>query len=424
MKDPEKRWVNKDTFWIGLFLSWIALLLGSYYSSRYELDNNISRLAEGHARGLFHFVKVTRLWNAKHGAVYVPVTKETPVNEHLEVPHRDLTRSDGLRLTQVNPAYMTRQLAAFMFEEGEGHIHLTSLNPLRPENAPDAWEREVLTSKRERFERVEGLTDSDTVYRYMGLLRTEESCLGCHAKQGYEVGDIRGGISVKIPAAYYTEVHGGQGRYLMWFHLIAWVIGLLTLAWFRGVSRRQLRELLTHERSALLAFIDGLTGLANRRRLDAVLKEEWGRGNRAQSTLSMIMIDVDFFKKYNDFYGHQAGDECLTQLAKTIHGVVSRSDDLVARYGGEEFAVVLPNTTLEGACHVAECVRVAIASLEIEHHGLGEGRCVTVSLGVAAALPDHESSVDALLAAADKALYQAKQGGRDRVVRASAAVTA
>jgi len=176
---------------------------------------------------------------------------------------------------------------------------------------------------------------------------------------------------------------------------------------------RQLEEV--NQKLLYLSSLDGLTGIANRRSFDESLDREWRRGIRYNTSLSLIMIDVDFFKAYNDTYGHQAGDDCLKQVAGALRSVVRRPGDLVARYGGEEFVVILPGTHLEGALVVAEALRVAVETLKIHHAGSELSRQITISLGVATTVPSRGSSPAALVAAADQALYKAKQEGRNRV---------
>jgi diguanylate cyclase (GGDEF)-like protein len=164
-----------------------------------------------------------------------------------------------------------------------------------------------------------------------------------------------------------------------------------------------------------LATLDSLTKIANRLRFEECLYAEWKRMAREKQPLSLIMFDVDYFKRYNDEYGHQAGDSCLKQIAKASNLAVKRSIDLVARYGGEEFAVILPNTASEGAVHVAEAIRQHIKALKIPHPLSDVSEYISVSLGVATLTPSHnELSPDDLIAQADSALYNAKQQGRDR----------
>ncbi|HIK27622.1 MAG: PleD family two-component system response regulator [Oscillatoriaceae bacterium SKW80] len=164
-----------------------------------------------------------------------------------------------------------------------------------------------------------------------------------------------------------------------------------------------------------LATLDALTKVANRRRFDEFFQREWRRMMREQAPLSLILCDVDFFKAYNDTYGHQAGDDCLQLVAAAICEAVKRPGDLVARYGGEEFAVILPRTDAIGAVVVAEEIRTKVAGLQIAHNSSTVKNFVTLSLGVACTVPSPDSSCEQLLEQADKALYEAKAGGRDRV---------
>ncbi len=164
-----------------------------------------------------------------------------------------------------------------------------------------------------------------------------------------------------------------------------------------------------------LATLDGLTQIANRRRFDQYLEAEWQRLKREQLSLSLILLDVDFFKLYNDTYGHLGGDDCLRQLASALKNIVKRPADLVARYGGEEFAIILPNTEIQGAIYVAQTIGQAVRDLAIPHAQSRVSDRVTVSLGVVSIVPNSEISPSDLINAADKALYVAKQQGRDRV---------
>lgn len=167
-----------------------------------------------------------------------------------------------------------------------------------------------------------------------------------------------------------------------------------------------------------LVSLDSLTQLANRRRFDEYLDQEWRRMTRDEIPLSLILCDIDFFKPYNDTYGHQAGDHCLQQIARAISLAAKRPADLVARYGGEEFGVILPNTDNQGALQVAEEIRVKVRALRITHANSQVSRYVTLSFGVASTIPSNEFTLEALIAAADRMLYQAKTEGRDRILLA------
>ena len=160
---------------------------------------------------------------------------------------------------------------------------------------------------------------------------------------------------------------------------------------------------------------DGLTGLSNRRHFDEYLELEWRRAQRDQTQLSLLMIDVDYFKSFNDSFGHLEGDEALRRVAEAIRNSCSRSTDLPARYGGEEFALVLPNTSPGGARLVAEKLRQTIAGMKIPHVSPTEGSWLTVSIGLSTQVPQPASNCRQLISAADKGLYQAKHGGRNQV---------
>ena len=170
-----------------------------------------------------------------------------------------------------------------------------------------------------------------------------------------------------------------------------------------------------NEELARLVSLDGLTQVANRRHFDTYLDQEWRRLAREQLPLTIIMGDVDYFKAYNDTYGHLAGDDCLRKVAQTLAQTVKRAADLVARYGGEEFVVMLPNTDVEGGLQVAEAMRQAVEHLNIPHTESDHAGIVTISFGLATTTPDIIYSANVLISQADKALYQAKARGRNQV---------
>jgi len=165
---------------------------------------------------------------------------------------------------------------------------------------------------------------------------------------------------------------------------------------------------------AALSNVDGLTGIANRRRFDEVLALEWRRNLRAETPLALVIADIDFFKQFNDSHGHLAGDDCLRRVAAAIDRSMRRPTDLAARYGGEEFVALLADTDTEGACLVAEAMRANVAALEITNGDATPLR-VTVSCGVASAIPTSEDAAVDLVTQADTRLYAAKSSGRNRI---------
>ena len=185
-----------------------------------------------------------------------------------------------------------------------------------------------------------------------------------------------------------------------------------------AISRDMTEQKHLEDKLAMLATEDGLTGLANRRRFDERLLQEWKRAYRDKTSLALLMIDLDHFKAFNDEYGHPAGDECLRVFARILEAEMLRTTDLAARYGGEEFAVLLPGTDAAGCARIGERIRSALRQAALPHAKNAPGWLVTASLGGAVCRPAFERSVGhaSLLEAADRALYAAKEGGRDRLV--------
>jgi diguanylate cyclase (GGDEF)-like protein len=164
-----------------------------------------------------------------------------------------------------------------------------------------------------------------------------------------------------------------------------------------------------------LSLVDGLTGITNRRGFDETLQSEWHRSIRDKTPLSVLLIDIDHFKNYNDFYGHQQGDDCLVEISQIINSVANRSNDLAARYGGEEFAMILPNTDLEGSKIIAKELLMKIRDEKIPHEKSATSDYVTASIGLTSLTPSDNTKVDDLICAADEALYMSKKNGRNQI---------
>ncbi len=385
---------------------WAAITASSFFWNYRNALSEQRSLAFQTARSCFQQIVLFRSWNAAHGAVFVPVTKYSQPNPYLQVPLRDIKVNKALTLTQVNPAYMTRQLSEIALIRDGIKFHITSLKPIRPGNRATPIEEAALKN----FEK--GSTEEGAIinngegkaFFYMAALRTEASCLKCHAVQGYREGDIRGGISVilpyipRIPLLMISAVH--------LFMLSAGLLGLV-LAGFKlsdayAVIRRQ-------------AVFDALTGIPNRHSFSERILTEYNRSLRDSYPLSIIMGDIDNFKLYNDTYGHAAGDECLRSVAKSIEKSLKRPGDFCARYGGEEFIIILPATDQSGAVKIADEIRDNIFNLKIPHEKSIPAQLVTISLGVATKNTGEIIAHDGLLKMADDALYIAKEKGRNRV---------
>ncbi len=205
----------------------------------------------------------------------------------------------------------------------------------------------------------------------------------------------------------WQAVYGPEGEPL-------WLDGTIFDESKRKFAEEELQK--ANKKLQRLASVDGLTQIANRRHFDTTLEKEWRRMIREKNTLSLVLCDIDFFKYYNDNYGHQEGDKCLQKVAQAINSAIKRPADMVARYGGEEFVAILPNTDSKGAEFIAEQIREKVLKLRISHDHSGAAKHVTLSLGVSTATPNQGVAPETLIETADKALYEAKEQGRNRTV--------
>ncbi|NTV13235.1 MAG: diguanylate cyclase [Desulfobulbaceae bacterium] len=505
---------------LATLLSWLVM----------ENKRNEKALALTTANAFYQQVVLSRRWNASHGGVYVPVTSTTQPNQYLPRQNRDLSADNGLKLTKVNPSYMTRQLAELAQKNAGGiHFHITSLKPIRPENKATEWEARWLKSFEQGvMEQGEFFEEGQaTWFRYMAPLLTGPECLQCHAQQGYKEGDIRGGLSISLPyprhnhlslllgygsasaislliificgtlyerkrllfdatfnsplpacitnknhtilqanESYWTtfglppghkktlkcyehrpgkschtefcpltKIMQGAGNYACetskekegatrYFIVTAKplndakgkVVGIVES--FQEITAlKRAEEALEESNSKLesLSITDGLTGIANRRRFDEVLEHEHARHARSRAELSLIMLDLDHFKMFNDCYGHLKGDECLRKVAQVMAECAARPADLAARYGGEEFVCILPETDSSGAVAIAEKIRQDIIARAIPHQESPVAEYVTASLGVATVQCTPADAAVDIVALADGQLYLAKSAGRNRV---------
>jgi diguanylate cyclase (GGDEF)-like protein len=395
---------NRTKKYMAVILAlWLILISGSAVWNVSQAFTNQEQIYLEGGRAFFNQILITREWNSKHGGVYVPISADTQPNPFLDVPNRDITTDNGQKLTLINPAYMTRLIAELAAEKDNVKFHITSLKPIRPANAATAWEMLALQAFQEKgqLEYYEYQTvGNKTVFRYMAPLFTQQSCLKCHAKQGYEVGDVRGGISVTYP----VRVNAPWG--LVISHVILGVVGCALIVVF-GKRLDQSAQVLEN-----LSRTDGLTQIHNRRFFDETLAREFQYSRRNKIPMAVAICDIDNFKAFNDHYGHQAGDECLKSVAQSLTSVLKRPGDLVARYGGEEFGIVLPYTSLEGALALCNMLRAQVEALQIPHNASMVSGHVTVSIGVAA-YPGDGICEEALLKNADLALYKAKAAGRN-----------
>ncbi|MBF0621896.1 MAG: PAS domain S-box protein [Magnetococcales bacterium] len=233
--------------WLLPVLGWTLLVGLSYWWNNATLKQHAITVATERARFTFRMVETMRLWNARHGGVYVPISQASQPNPYLNIPEREIETPSGLALTRINPAYMTRQLSDLLKETADWSLHITSTNPLNPLNVPDNWEFMALSSfergaKKEHSDLIQ-LSDTTSVFRYMAPLVTRKACLACHSGQGYKEGDIRGGISVTFPADFVTQTIQEQTNIMQVIHVVAWSL-LSSLSFFLlGRIRKQMMAL-------------------------------------------------------------------------------------------------------------------------------------------------------------------------------------
>lgn len=234
--------ILRPAYWPLLIALWGLIAAASYFWNYSSLENHARQMAVLRGRLVFTMVQTTRAWVAMHGGVYGPVTEKTPPNPYLDLPGKVIPKPDGELLTKINPAYMTRQLGELLADRGDLRIHITSLKPIRPGNAPDDWERDALYAfERGESERVEIVgAGTNQMFRYMAPLKTEKACLACHAKQGYREGDVRGGLSVTQPARYVLNIVEAQRFSIFVVHIVMFLLlSCLTIIALR-TTRRQM----------------------------------------------------------------------------------------------------------------------------------------------------------------------------------------
>lgn len=235
-----KRLVLHYRYWPLFILVWTLVVLGSLGWNRYQLDQKTFQLANERASFVFKLVEASRLWAARHGGVYVPVTEQTQPNPWLKIEHRDFTTDFGVDMTLINPAYMTRQLGEVVAELSDMDLHMTSLDPVNPVNAPDDWERRQLELIRDGVNTVgsEMLEERDgqpARFRHLAPLYVEQPCLKCHEHQGYQLGDLRGGVSISFSGEPLKQMELLHLRDVAVLHGLVWLLlsGLTLLALMR-----------------------------------------------------------------------------------------------------------------------------------------------------------------------------------------------
>ncbi len=408
--DSNKKYVRKYLGLIAIFIS--AVIMAIFFSFHLTTAKTIKTQLVEQARAFFKEIIATRQWVASHGGVYVPVKTSGGVNAYLQNIDgvKAVITCEGQEYTLKNPALVTRELSESTVHEGKISYKITSLRALNDSNIPDAFEKDSLQqfekgiSETMKFETING----KRYFRYMGPLQTVNSCLVCHASQGYEQGDIRGGVSVSIDA---EEVSDKIARARLFMIITGIGVILLIVAAILYISTYFIRDLQqAQDKLRQLALYDSLTLLYNRMSGIRLLQSEISRCKRQKGTLCIALIDLDHFKTINDTHGHQAGDEILKMFARLMHKAV-REYDVACRYGGEEFLVIMPGASLDNAKQVLSRLQEKLRSTSLKRENAEVQ--VNFSAGISKLTP--QDTVDSLIARADRLLYEAKNSGRDRI---------
>ena len=407
---------NRDwrIFIVNVSLSIVLFLTGIFIGFVFRTNQIISNQIISSARSHFKSIVLTRRWNSDYGGVFVKKVKGVISNPYLK--DHDIVTRDGSEYTLRNPSLMTREISEYSKIDGDITYHITSLLPLNPDNIPDNFEKKAL----EMFET--GIRESSvfetgngkTIFRYMAPLFVEKGCLECHAKQGYSIGEVRGGISVSLDI---SEIKKDMTHNKIIVAVLSIITILILLAIIISMVSRLAKKLTgAYKIIEQMAITDELTQIYNRHHFQAALDQELKRSERYDHPLSLMMLDIDHFKRVNDVYGHQVGDEVLKGLSAIIKST-TREMDVVARYGGEEIAVILPETNCKGAVLNAEKIRDNIEKHVFEIRD-GKSLQVTVSVGVSCVDQINnykKDKAEKLIQIADEALYLAKKSGRNQV---------
>jgi len=399
------------SFIVSVSLTFIFCLSGIFIVISVTDRELIYGQARAEARALFNSIVMTRKWNAHYSGVYVEKKAGIESNPYLENP--DIRTIDGKIFTQKNPALMTREISELAEREGLFTFHITSLKLLNPNNKPDEFETRALRlfekGEKEVFE--EETRNSRQYFRYMAPLHVEKECLECHAKQGYAVGEIRGGISVTFDIREILSIQKTNTIIIASLAIItiSSLLGLIFFFTFR--LTKKISD--AHKHIEVMAITDALTGIFSRGHIMERFSEEMERAKRLQKDLGCIMIDIDNFKTVNDTYGHLVGDKTLRDVSRILKNSI-RTYDIAGRYGGEEFLIVLPDTNFEDTLSFAERIKNNIREHPIVKSELTPAFTVTVSLGISS-MNNKDISIDNMIKRADDGLYMAKNRGRDTV---------
>lgn len=363
---------------------------------------NARMLALHEARALFLAVTDFRNWAAQRGGVYVAITDRFKPNPYLPANRRLVHTTDGRTLALVHPAMMTREAAAMGQARGGTVMRITSLKPLRPANAARGWERTALRVISERGGEYAQFATDDAQFRYMGVLRVTRPCLQCHEAQGYRRGDVRGGISITMPASPFVAIAASQRHSAAAVLGIVWLLGMVVIV---GIARGFRQKRLMLARLEQMSLLDTLTAVSNRRGFMARAEQAMRSMIRDNQLGVLWFVDVDAFKQINDRYGHEEGDAALRRVAALLVATF-RESDIVARVGGDEFVVLMLDASDPQAAAARCRIEQAVAA---ENAHSASGYTLSLSIGTVSFRATASTTLDQILVDADRAMYAEKR---------------
>ncbi|MFY9089019.1 diguanylate cyclase [Arcobacter aquimarinus] len=384
------------------------------------------------ASTLHNSLMTLKHWNSQKGSIYIKAYEEIDANQFIKdgIVHTN----DKELLIKMNPAWMIRELSEVSNLKQNYYFKITSLSPLNPINKPDKFEKRALEQLNSNKEENFYTSLEEDKYNFLGALKVQPSCLSCHNTQNYKVGDIIGGLRVSVPIENYKEnikIIESKSNLLNIVTIFTSIVfmGIITYT-ITSIYARELNILklnktlelkvnqrtkdLTKANKKLLenSITDYLTNLSNRRHFFEVGLKTFHLAKRENIPLSIICVDIDFFKNINDTYGHNIGDEILKFISRIMEKSIRKSDTL-ARTGGEEFSILLYNTNENQAFILAEKIRQNIEKASFKDENLEVK--VTISLGISQLSKD-DKDLDSIIKRADKALYMAKEKNRNTTI--------
>ncbi len=395
-----------------LALLWtLVAAFGLVWNFRKEQQETLE-MARVQARAMAEKMIGYRHWNASHGGVYVEMSPTTPPNPYLaDVPEREVVTPSGRILTMVNPAYMLREV--FQLEQSLLGLtgRITSLRPINPANAPDAWERAALEQLELGEEEVAGVVEGGQggFLRLMRPLQTSADCLKCHASQGDEIGSLRGGLSVSVTIAPLYEIRRPNMWLAMLGTVLFWLLGLAIIVgggWRLNAQARQRRA--AEDRVTFLDQYDRLTGLPNKRTVLATLEIELARARKKERPFCLILVDIDGFRKINNALGHGRGDQLLLQAGDRLAAVVG-GRGIVGHFGSGAFPLMLPH--VGGTVEAGHVIQELLSTFKEPFMIDGQEVFMTLCCGITL-FPADGDDAGRLLQNAAGAMHSAKAKGK------------